>query len=711
MTTINQLRLKRRVVNSLPAAIATILLSYIFLGLFGPAQGGALPEGPGGLYLVGPEGRNGLVPAPSLGTEIAVDVAGIVSRVRVTQLFENPSARWVEGIYLFPLPDDAVVDGLFMRIDKRLIEGRIEEKARARDIYREAAEEGQRASLVETRRRNLFEAAIANIGPGERVAVTIEFQHMVRYDHGIFRLRLPLAITPRYGPDGAGSALLAALEGPEWPVADANASIDVAVRAPESGTANPVDITIDLAPGFVAADVGATYHRITVTEVPDAGRIHVALSADAIPADRDFELTWRPANATETHVATFVERLGDRDHLLLMITPPDPAAMAAEPRRREVVFVLDTSGSMAGASIAQAKDALAIALRHLNREDRFNLIRFDDTAERLFPRPQAAEPDLIEAAVTWLDRLDAGRGTEMMAALTLALGVEPAPRYLRQIVFITDGAVSNEAELLEEVAARLGESRLFTVGIGSAPNSYFMREAAKVGRGSHNFIGAAHEVAERMQAFLAKLAAPALEGIRVSWQGGGQVETLPRPVPDLYAGEPLLVLARSEALPTTVSVSATAGERAWNASLALGDAETMPGIARLWAGRKIEDLGAQHLVGTPREAIREAITTIALAYQVMSPYTSLVAVDATPARPEAEPLYERQVAGNLPHGMVAPEAEGADPARYVPGVVPAPQPVRLSLPQGATGAALSLLVGLALFAMGALLLIARRRRV
>ena len=375
-----------------------------------------------------------------------------------------------------------------------------------------------------------------------------------------------------------------------------------------------------------------------------------------------------------------------------------------------MVFVLDTSGSMAGASIAQAKDALAIALQRLDPEDRFNLIRFDTTAARLFPRAQAAEADLIEAAVTWLDRLDADGGTEMMAALTLALGAEPTPGYLRQVVFITDGAVSNEAELLGEVASRLGESRLFTIGIGSAPNSYFMREAAKAGRGSHTFIGAAHEVAERMQAFLAKLAAPALEGIEVSWQGGGQIETLPRPVPDLYAGEPLLVMSRSEALPTTVTVSATTGERAWNTNLALGDAEVMPGIARLWAGRRIEDLGAQHLFGTPREAIREAITTIALAYQVMSRYTSLVAVDATPARPEAEPLYERQVAGNLPHGMVAPEAEGADTARYVPGVVAAPQPVRLNLPQGATGAELSLHIGFAFLGMGALLLMARRRR-
>ncbi len=469
MTTVDQLRLKRRVVASLPAALAAILLTYTILGLLGqigPARGGTLPQGPGGLYLGRPDDGNERVPAPALGTEITVDVAGIVARVRVTQIFENPSTRWVEGTYLFPLPDDAVVDGLLMRIGERIDEGRIEEKARARETYRAAAEGGRRASLVETRRGNLFEAAIANIGPGERMTVTIEYQHMVRYDQGTFRLRLPLAITPRYGPDGAGGALLAALDAPGRPADDPNAPIDIAVRAPGSGTANPVDITVELAPGFVAAGIEATYHRVTVTAAPNGPRYRVALSADAIPADRDFELTWRPVDAAAPQIATFVERQDGRDHLLLMITPPDAAAMEAEPRRREVVFVLDTSGSMAGASIAQAKNALAMALRRLDPADRFNLIRFDEVAVRLFPRPRAAEPDLIEAAVTWLDRLDAEDGTEMMAALTLALGIEPAPGYLRQVVFITDGAVSNEAELLGEIAARLGESRLFTIGIG-----------------------------------------------------------------------------------------------------------------------------------------------------------------------------------------------------------------------------------------------------
>ena len=241
----------------------------------------------------------------------------------------------------------------------------------------------------------------------------------------------------------------------------------------------------------------------------------------------------------------FYESVGGQDYLLAMVTPP---TLDAAPKLlpRELIFVIDNSGSMAGTSIVQAKQSLLFALGRLRPGDKFNVVRFDDTLETLFDTAVDASSDNLAIAKHFVSRLDAEGGTEMLPALEAALkdATPEDTTRLRQVVFLTDGSVGNEAQLFEEIAKNRGRSRLFTVGIGSAPNSYFMTRAAELGRGTFTEIGSDAQVLERMSALFAKLEKPVMMGLKAEWPAGTSVEVWPDPLPDLYAGEPVVLSAK-----------------------------------------------------------------------------------------------------------------------------------------------------------------------
>ena len=296
--------------------------------------------------------------------------------------------------------------------------------------------------------------------------------------------------------------------------------------------------------GLPLAAVEAPYHEIALSR--QQAHYRVRLANDKVPMDRDFLLTWRPQAGSEPRAALFHERVGSQEYALLMVLPPDTALPADGPALpRELIFVIDTSGSMGGSSIEQARASLAYGLGQLRPQDRFNIIEFDSRARALFPRAMEASRHYLARAAEFLRHLDAGGGTEMRSALELALpgperGEEQRAERLRQVVFITDGAVGNEVELFREIEQRLGGSRLFTVGIGSAPNSWFMRKAAQAGRGDQVMIGDILDVQDAMQRLFTRLSQTALADLEVNWPVA--VETYPRAVPDLYPGEPLLRL-------------------------------------------------------------------------------------------------------------------------------------------------------------------------
>jgi Ca-activated chloride channel family protein len=631
------------------------------------------------------------IPAPTLGTDVHLRVTGLIVRATVQQTFHNPSQQWVEGVYVFPLPENAAVDHMKLRIGERVIEGRIKEREAAKKTYAAAKQEGRKTSLVEQERPNIFTTSVANLGPGEDVTVAIEYQQTLRYDQGSFRLRFPMVVAPRYIP---GTEPVTGFAGTGWglntsQVPDA-ARITPPVPKPDGKMLNPLRLSIDLDAGFHLAHIASSHHKVDISEDLEH-RYHISLSDRQVPANKDFELVWTPDTGSAPRAALFTEKREGETYALMMVMPPSGADTARTRLPREAVFIIDTSGSMSGASIEQARQALLLAIDRLNPNDRFNVIQFNSVTDLLFPGAVPADAANLARAKDWVNRLRATGGTEMFPALSAALN-SPAPEgYVRQVIFLTDGAVGNEDQLFQLIRERLGDSRLFTVGIGAAPNSHFMSKAAEFGHGTFTYIGNVNEVGEKMGQLFTKLESPVLTDIRVKFPDGALGEMWPKQLPDLYLGEPVMFAASLKKLGGSVSVEGRRGGTPWKVSLPLGGGGSASGIHVLWARSKIASLMDGLQSSADGNEVRNQVIDVALDHHLVSKYTSLVAVDVTPTRPRDESLAEDcALPTNLPEGWDHQAVFG-------------------QLPQTATPATMQTLVGALFLLLGLVLLWWRRR--
>ncbi|MGB5561119.1 MAG: marine proteobacterial sortase target protein [Sedimenticolaceae bacterium] len=667
---------------------SSILMALLTLLLAPQAQ--AAETSPGlGLY----DSRGELAGyAPRLGTEVSITVTGMLARVTVRQRFSNPGEKWLEGIYVFPLPEDAAVDRLRMSYDGRLVEGEIQEKQKARRTYERARASGQGASLLDQQRANIFTTSVANIPPNETVQIEIEYQQRLQWRAGEFSLRFPLVVGPRYIPGTPLPGERDVFSARGWArdtdqVQDASQITPPVVLRTEERF-NTVSIEVDLNAGLKLAGITSPYHPIDVRESAP-GRYSVVLAEGNVPADRDFVLRWRPLLTDQPTAALFSEVWKGKHYGLLMVMPPQPQSLP-EPVARELVLVVDTSGSMHGDSIAQAREALLSALQQLKPGDRFNIIQFNSGLDALFDEAMLAAPAHLEQARHYVRALQAEGGTEMLPAMRLALDDPHPSGLLRQVVFLTDGAVGNEQALFEAVARGAGDSRLFTVGIGSAPNALFMQRAAEFGRGTFTYIGSTREVQQKVASLFRQISAPVLTDVRLNWQmeaGAGPVAQAPQAVPDLYAGEPLVVAIEAGAAPAAVRIEGRLGGHPWRQGLGLQGGAAGDAVHALWARRMIEDWMARRVTGEDQDRVRDAVLALALEHRLVSRYTSLVAVDRAPARPSSSGLRSAQVPTHLPAGWSASAVFG-------------------QLPGTATPAPLFMLLGLALLALA---LISARR--
>lgn len=640
---------------------ASLLLITLVLLLATPVRAGSTPENiqHGSLFMTA-AGSSERRETPLLHTAVQFKITGLIARAQVTQTFRNDSELWVEGVYVFPLPENAAVDHLRMQVGTRTIEGQIQERSAAKRSYEQAKQAGKKAALVEQDRPNMFTNSVANIGPHDTVIVEIEYQQTLRYDQGSFYLRFPTTITPRYIP-GEERA-----EGSDEKAPDAvpDAARITPPTLPASIKINPISLHIELDAGFPLQHVASPSHTIVV-QTQDK-RVNIALADSATVSDRDFELVWTPHVGSAPQAAVFTEQRADGMYHLLMILPP-LAGTASVTLPRETIFIIDTSGSMAGTSMEQAKQALAMALERLRPTDRFDVIEFNSHTRVLFGGARYASVDDLQRAQRFVAALHAGGGTEMAPALRAALDGRAHHDVLRQVIFLTDASVGNEDALFELIQNRLGDSRLFTVGIGSAPNSHFMKKAAEFGHGTFTAIGDVKEVQARMSALFEKLEQPALTGIDITWPTDTTLEFWPRKLPDLYAGEPLIISARTAAASGEVSIRGMRGQQPWHATLPLHGGTAASGVDVLWARAKIEALLDQALAGLDATRLRQQVIDVALRHHLVSKYTSLIAVDVTPIRPDTDPLHTQTMPVNLPAGMVYSKVFGALPQTATPG--------------------------------------------
>jgi len=635
--------------------------------------------------------------AMQLQTDVDYAVTGAIARARVTQQFRNDSAFWAEGIYVFPLPENAAVDRFRMNIGGHIIEGQVKERAEAKKTYEQAKADGKKASLMQQQRPNVFTTSLANIAPGEAISVEFEYQQILEYRDNSYRLRYPMVVGPRYHPVGYQS--LAENPATANPSDQADDITSVATETELSNRAhNPTRIHVQLDAGATLAELSSSYHEIQINQTGET-RYSIATIGENIAADRDFELVWQPKLAEQPQLNIFNENVAGEYYTMLTLLPPDLRYLEEKIQVRDMIFVLDISGSMSGTSIEQAKASLLAAVDGLSDIDRFNIIWFNDRAGSLFANVVSASVQNKNLAKLYISRLQADGGTEMLPAMKLALAKQEKFSRLRQVVFLTDGNISNEAELFEIIDQQLGESRLFTVGIGSAPNAYFMRKAANKGRGTFTYIGDLDEVQEKTAALLKKLETPALINLALEFdRDKNDIEIFPSIIPDLYAGEPLTLFFKSADMPQQITLTGDYGNSEWQTSAAIKET-TQSGIRLAWAREKIATLMNQHhesITDTERERVKREVIDAALQHHLVSRFTSMVAVDVTPTN-DSGMLYREQMKNNLPHGW-----KKSAPANDLP---PAPELIfaSLQLPQTASSFRLNLLLAMILLVTGLLL--------
>ena len=591
----------------------------------------------------------------ALDTKVEMNISGVVNRVRLEQSFTNPSSEWVEGVYVFPLPEDSAVDRLTMHIGNRIIEGQIKEKEEARKIYQAAKKAGKKASLIEQQRPNIFTTSISNIPPGESITIAIEYQQSVLIDNEKFSIRFPMIVGDRYvpGKEIATSSDTLGIAPNTHRVPDASK-----VTPPSDPNVDrPISININLKAGFKTDTIESTYHNISIVDVDEKHK-HIALNKRT-ELQRDFELVWAPIANLQPELAVFTQKKDDQHYLMVMAAPVKKQIFTGPKTPREVIFIIDSSGSMQGSSMEQAKQALIGAISRLDGRDRFNIIDFDDQFTPLFTEAMPAIRINKNNGIHFAKGLDPDGGTEPLEAIKYAFNSrkQQGHNLLRQIIFITDGQVSNEHEIIDTVKQYIHQDKFFTIGIGSAPNSYLMTKLADYGRGSFTYIGKLNEVRTKMSELFIKLESPALTNIKLMLPSQIKGEQAYDVIPDLYAGETITAVFKLDTLPATLNITGKTTRGDFNETIDISQASEAIGVDVLWGRRKLETLIDQYnglWDDEARDYARIVITKLALDYHLVSKFTSLVAIDVTPSRPGLEHLATKAVTKKMDLSMFKP---------------------------------------------------------
>jgi Ca-activated chloride channel family protein len=643
----------------------------------------AAPDpGTGEMYI---ETANGLVPLPPLDMKVDIEVTGPLIQGTVRQTFRNTSLQVIDAVYLFPLPAGAAVDSLDLRIGDREIHSVVREKEAARAEYDGARREGRKAGLVEQARPGLFRTSAASINPGEEVSVVLRYFDQAEFTDGAFFLSFPLTWTRRYAPaitpEGGSAA-------PATPAGPSDACVATRYIAAADPTAPRASIHVGLDGGLPLLAMHSRAHAARIEVKGSRATVDIG----PVPADRDFVLDWRYRPAAEPRGAVFLEAHDDDTYGLALLMPPSGGAGeagAAPPSGlpTRTLFILDVSGSMEGPSLEQARQSLIGALDRLRPGDEFDVLEFATASAPFRDRFQPAEPANVAAARAWVAALRTEGGTEIPAALQHAerMMAEAGGGMVGRFVLITDGAVDIDDAGVGAMLAGLGETRLHAIGIGPAPNRGFMRSLALAGRGECTFIGSPGEVGEKLGAFLARIDRPVLADLALEWEGAPPRDALPARLPDLHAGDPLLVSFRLDpGHPGTRAVLRGRGPAGpWLTALDVTpDAPRGAGVAARWARSRVEALldGA----GPRPESVRDQVVALARDFHLVTRFTSLVAVEDHPTA--------------VGHAVDA----------AIPNAAPGGMEAGVELPQTGTLDPLLLRLGLLLLMTGVVLVLVRR---
>ena len=644
-------------------AVVLVVLTAILTGsIWGQQTESGPPQvGEGSLLYRSPiTGRYESVPL--VHTDAVFDVRGLVAAASVTQQYENSTSAPIEAVYVFPLPHDAAVYDMEIRIGNRVIRSKIREREEAKRTYEAAKSAGKRAALVEEERPNIFTTSVANIMPGDHIDVRLRYVEPLRWEEGRMRLEFPMVVGPRYipGTQAVGHS------GTGW-ASDTNAVADASritppVRHPESRSGHDISVTVDLDLGFEAASVKCISHEVRVSRLPD-GRQHVELAEGATLPNKDFILEVQQAESARARTALFLSPGGDSGETTFLLAAFPPTVKPTERMPVEMLYMIDVSGSMGGTSIQQAREALLQALDRLRPSDQFGILAFSSGYGEFAPEPLPATADNLAAARRYVQHLEAGGGTEMLPALMHLMAKPLVPGYLRHIILLTDGDLGYEEEIFAALRQNLGNARLFTVAIGSAPNIFLASKMAQFGRGTFTHIADIAEIQEQMMRLFASIESPVLTDVKLTFQGVELADVYPERPPDLFLGQPLLIFGRiTRGQIGRVHLTARAGNETYEATIPVdvGKAKFHSGITTLWARQRVEDLMDHWRQSDEkgRAEIRGSVIAHAIRYRLVTRFTSLVAVEEVVVNPSGQ-SNTTAVPTELPAGMQMEKVFGA----------------------------------------------------
>jgi len=591
-----------------------------------PVQPAADADTPGsGALLAKLPGEETEIPVPLKHTDVKAHIAGYIATVEVTQQFHNPHAVKIEAVYVFPLPQNSAVNGFVMTVGERRIRGIIREREEAERIYYEARAQGYVASLLTQERPNIFTQKVANIEPGKQIDVNIKYFHTLAYADGWYEFVFPMVVGPRFNPPGSTDGVGAVARGKHGL---SGQSTEAQYLKPGERSGNDISLAVEVNAGVRIEKIACASHVIrTKSPVPEKALVTLS-PLDAIP-NKDFVLRYKVAGE-RVKSALLTHRDGRGGFFTLMLYPPaELKGIARKPL--ELVFVLDCSGSMRGEPIEQAKSAVKRALQSMQPGDTFQIIRFSNNASQLGRAPIEARPKNVRRGLKYLGSLQGGGGTMMIQGIKAALDFPHDERRLRFVCFLTDGYIGNETEILAAVHEKIGESRIFSFGVGSSPNRYLLDRMAKTGRGAVAYLGLRHSGADVMDLFFERISHPALTDIAVDWDAMGVSDVYPAEIPDLFVGRPVILTGRfnGEGAARVIVHGRTGNEeRRIALPVDLEDkAATHAGLAAVWARTKIADLAGRAAYDSD-PALPDQIRQVALEYGLMSEYTAFVAVDS-----------------------------------------------------------------------------------
>jgi len=624
---------------------------------------------PGQLTMLNRQGvATGLCPLRH--TDVAADIAGYVARVTVRQEFFNPSKEPIEAIYSFPLPNDAAVDEMTMTIGTRIVRGQVKRKEEARAIYEAAKASGQAAALLDQERPNIFTQQVANITPGAGVIITISYVNLLKYDDGRYEFVYPMVVGPRYIPGGGyvtagqrgaptGETKFEGDPGTTPVITDAQqVTPPIAPQGTRSG--HDISLTVRLDAGLPIQAMDAGLHKVSIVpHSPSAATI--ALESQREIPNKDFILRYTAAGSemAEGLLAYAPARAGaagarPQDAVagyFTMVIQPPLAPPKAQISPKEMVFVIDQTGSQSGWPIAKAKETMKYCIANMNPDDTFQLIGFNTSIFPCFPAPVRNTPENVAKALKFLEPIEGNGGTDILKSVDYALNIPDDPDRLRIVCYMTDGYVGNDMQIIDYIRKHRGRARIFPFGIGNSVNRFLIDGMAREGRGAAEYVAVSYnqgaqyggpmpesgvkgakECAER---FYHRIASPLLLDVQVDWHGLPVEDVYPKQIPDVFSSGPIILKGRySRATAGDITIHGLLRGQPWSRTIhvtlpvAHSDGSAIP---TLWAREKIEDLQGQDWLGaqtnSPQPEIQQQIINTALEYHLMSQYTSFVAVE------------------------------------------------------------------------------------